>query len=384
MTVFWRCFLAAYFIQAMLAAGFLFPVVLSAEGYSMSAIGWAMALLNLTAIASRPLGGWATEKKGFKGCLMLSGALSLIATAALWLIPGLPGALTFRIVLGAVGGIAMVAVSTLQGLVIPEKQRGRLFAIMGIAYVIPQLTVIPVGEWLLDGGRTWLYLMLPMLLTLSASAVSRGLPAPEDLRDELDRSEPWGSWRECLSTPGTLAMIITLTSFSIMNSTTLQYLPLAIRGKGLSASLFFTVNAGTCVILRSFGTSIVDKIPRPILGTVCITIMASALTAALRASSQTGLALCAVAYGIGMGYGFPVMIALIPDVYPPRLMPKGSSMGMLAMDLGFALSPLAIGAISSSLGLERAMLSMAWAQYAIAPAGLLMWREALSKKAIEL
>ncbi len=377
--LFWRCFTGAYLIQAMLAVGFLYPVVLEKMGYSMGAIGVAMSLLNVSAIASRPIGGWATEKKGFGGCLLLSGAISVLATACLWLIPGLPGVISFRIGLGAVGGISMVAISTLQGLVIPESQRSRLFAILGVAYVLPQLTVIPAGEWLLNRDMASLYLLLPVGLTLAAAVAGRGLPQPSAVRTDGNGSD-WGSWTDCLRTPGIWAMVMTLASFSIMNSTTLQYLALPVREKGLSASLFFTVNAGTCVFLRVVGNSIAERIPRPVMGPLCITVMATALTGALRAESSCSLVLCAVGYGLGMGFGFPTMLALIPDVFPPRLMPKGSSIGMLAMDLGFALSPLAIGGLSSLLDMSGAMTAMAGAQFFLAPLSMLLWRLAKKQK----
>ena len=371
--LFWRCFTGAYLIQAMLAVGFLFPVVLSSQGYSIGAIGWSMSALNLAAVVSRPLGGWTTERWGFSGALFAAGALSLVVTALIWVIPGLPGMISFRAGLGMVGGVAMVAISTFQGLVIPEEKRGPLFAIMGIAYVLPQITVVPLGEWLLNRDMEISYLIIPAVLTVLAALMGRGLPSPESLRQDEEK-EDWGSWADCFGTTGVWAMILTLVSFSVLNSTTLQFLSLPVREKGLSASLFYTVNAVTCVALRVFGSELIKDVPRYLLGCVSITVMAVALTGALAADSSFTLILAAMGYGLGMGFGFPVMLALIPDVFPPRLMPKGSSVGMLSMDLGFALSPLIIGTLSAYFGTPGAMRAIAWAQLVIAPTALILWR----------
>lgn len=376
--LFWRCFTGAYLIQAMLAAGFLFPIILVARGYSIGAIGWSMSALNVAAILSRPIGGWATERWGFSGALMLAGALSIVATGLIWIVPGLSGMISFRAGLGMVGGIAMVAISTFQGLVIPESQRGPLFAILGIAYVLPQITVVPLGEWFLNRNLEVPYLLIPAMLTVAATVAGRGLPSPESLRQDKDRDD-WGGWGECLDTPGIWAMVLTLASFSILNSTTLQFLSLPVREKGLSVSLFYTVNATTCVVLRVFGSQLIKDIPRYLLGCISITVMALALTGALAADSSSTLVLAAVGYGCGMGFGFPVMLALIPDVFPPRLMPKGSSIGMLSMDLGFALSPLIIGALSGYLGTPGAMRAIAWAQLVIAPTALILWKISIKR-----
>lgn len=372
--LFWRCFTGAYLIQAMLAVGFLFPVVLSAQGYSIGAIGWSMSALNLAAILSRPAGGWVTEKWGFSGALLLAGVLSIAATGLMWLVPGLSGMISFRLGLGMAGGIAMVAISTFQGLVIPESQRGPLFAILGIAYVLPQITVIPVGEWLLNRHLDAQYLIIPALLTIVAALAGRGLPSPESLRED-EKKEDWGSWTDCLNTSGVWAMVLTLASFSVLNSTTLQYLSLPVREKGLSASLFYTVNASTCIALRIFGGSLIKDVPRYLLGCVSIMIMSIALICALQADTSLTLVLSAVGYACGMGFGFPVMLALIPDVFPPRLMPKGSSIGMLSMDLGFALSPLMIGALSTYFDTSGAMRTIALSQLVIAPSALILWRK---------
>ncbi|NCC97939.1 MAG: MFS transporter, partial [Synergistales bacterium] len=158
------------------------------------------------------------------------------------------------------------------------------------------------------------------------------------------------------------------------------FLSLPVREKGLPASLFYTVNAVTCIVLRVFGGQFIKNIPRYLLGCVSIMIMAVALTGALEANTSLTLTLSAVGYGCGMGFGFPVMLALIPDVFPPRLMPKGSSIGMLSMDLGFALSPLIIGALSVYLGTPGAMRAIAWGQLVIAPTALILWKISIKRK----
>lgn len=372
--LFIKCFSAAYMVQAMLAAGFMYPIVLRGNGFSMNTIGWAMALFNMAAIASRPFGGWATERYGFGKSLLIAGGLSVISTAAIWQITGFSGIVIFRIGLGIASSIGMVVVSTLQGLVIPEKLRGRLFAVMGMAYILPQLTIVPLSEWLLNADMDWIYLLLPMILMVGAALTGLKMPSPEILNgQDEDNDQEWGNWSECLKTPGTLPMVMTLATFALLNSSMLQYLPLEARERGLSASLFFMFNATTCIVFRTFGKSLMDIIPRPLLGGICTSVMALSLIMAMTADGPVGFALCAVSYGCGMGLGFPVMLALIPDVFPPKLMPKGSSLGMLAFDAGFLVSPIIIAQLSNLMSLGNALSCIAGIVLFLVPLNSIKW-----------
>ena len=56
-------------------------------------------------------------------------------------------------------------------------------------------------------------------------------------------------------------------------------------------------------------------------------------------------------FGISHGLNYPAVSALLPDVVPPRLMPKGASLFLLVHDLPPFLLPLFIGAAPASVGL---------------------------------
>lgn len=58
-------------------------------------------------------------------------------------------------------------------------------------------------------------------------------------------------------------------------------------------------------------------------------------------------------YGINMGMCFPIILALMPDIFPDRLRPKGISLCFFAIDLGFILSPFFLGYGGQIFGLAN-------------------------------
>jgi len=56
-----------------------------------------------------------------------------------------------------------------------------------------------------------------------------------------------------------------------------------------------------------------------------------------------------------MGIGFPTLLALVPDVFPFSLRPKGVAVSFFAMDLGWIVSPLLVGGLGELGGLMVAL-----------------------------
>jgi MFS family permease len=69
------------------------------------------------------------------------------------------------------------------------------------------------------------------------------------------------------------------------------------------------------------------------------------------ADSHTAFAFGGLVYGTFMGIGFPIILALAPDIFPPHLIPKGVSTGMLFMDAGFIIAPVFAGYLGQGFGL---------------------------------
>ena len=348
--------LVTFFINAFLTLFFLFPAALQRQAMPLSLIGWVMGVGSVGALLSRPIGSTMTETLGLiRSLLVLCLGLIVVSIPLIWARTFWP-LFFLRAAGGFLFGMAVVALTTYQAFAIPVKQRGSTFAWIGIAYVAPQLVVLPLAEWFVTRGRIDLYMGLAPLFALLTFLFALALPPPPAAADK-DRSPaapqetPWGSWADILVIPGFWALVLATFTFAMLNGTTLQYLPAFIKDQGLIASSFLVVNSATALTVRLFAYRLMDRLNRPRAIGLILTGMGTALFLLHWADSHAAFIAGGLLYGMFMGIGFPIILALAPDIFPPRLMPKGVSISMLAMDAGFVLAPIFAGYLGQRFGL---------------------------------
>lgn len=78
--------------------------------------------------------------------------------------------------------------------------------------------------------------------------------------------------------------------------------------------------------------------------------MSSLLLAASVSPTKQSLIGLGLFFGVGMGFGFPLNLALISDHAPTRLQPQAVSLGWFLMGLNFALVPLITGWLATLTG----------------------------------
>lgn len=348
--------LVTFFINAFLTLFFLFPAALQRQAMPLSLIGWVMGVASVGALLSRPIGSTVTETLGLiRSLLVLCLGLIVVSIPLIWVRTFWP-LFFLRAAGGFLFGMAVVALTTYQAFAIPVKQRGSTFAWIGIAYVAPQLVVLPAAEWFVTRGRIDLYMGLAPLFALLTFLFALALPHPpaaadNDLSPAAPSEAPWGSWADILAIPGFWPLVLATFTFAMLNGTTLQYLPVFIKDQGLIASSFLVVNSATALTVRLFAYRLMDRLNRPRAIGLILTGMGTALFLLHWADSHAAFIAGGLLYGMFMGIGFPIILALAPDIFPPRLTPKGVSTSMLAMDAGFILAPIVAGYLGQRFGL---------------------------------
>lgn len=369
--VFILCLLVTFFQQAYFSVFFMYPVMLRQQGHPFSTIGWLLSIFSIAATATRPLAGVLTERYGFRNTIIASAAAMLITAMPLLFLIDSSLIMLTRLLMGVSFSISMIAVSSYQSLAVPVETRGRLFGWIATAYVLPQVLLLPVWEYQIAHGHFISYLAFPPLLAILAGAVSFFLPKISRTDREKARARSadgqWGSWRELFALPPFWVLQLTAFLFAFLNSAALQYTPALLNTMGLSASFFMVSNASMAIALRVFTSQLLDRINRKAAIGFAIMVMGLGLQAVLMSGSNCALIFGGFFYGIGMGFGFPMILALMPDVVPPGLRPKGISVTFLAMDIGFILAPVVIGYGSEFLRLDSMMHIFGWFAAASGP-----------------
>ena len=359
-----------YVVQGYMALFFLYPLALSRQGVDLVRTGWLMSGFFLATTLVRPLGSLCAERLGVRRTLLLSGLGMGVASLGLVLPWGFPGILASRLLQGACYGVFMVGLTAYQALVIPPDIRGAAFALVSVGYVMPQITVVPGADFLLSRGWLGAYLMQAPLWGFACAASA--FLVPPGLARGRRSDEAWGSWKDLRGLRGLWPLLGSLLLFALVNATALQYLPSLSGEKGLSASRFIVGIALAALGVRLGGRRLMDSCPkRMTLMGGSVLLMGGMGLAALGAGSDGILLVCGLLYGVGMGFGFPVVLALIPDLIPPNLRPKGVALAFFAMDGGWILAPLLVGLLGKGLGLAGAIAPLMGA--GLAGGGAIWW-----------
>ncbi len=337
-------------------------------------IGWVLGMYYGANTLSRPLVGWLVEKFTFRTSLLGGGLTVFLTTAGLALAgDSVPGILFWRALTGLASSLYIVALTTYQTLAVPRERLGSSFALVSAGSIAPLISFVPLSEWLLHSGNGLLYIWLPPATALFCLALSIGFPLEENeaLRKSRDRR---GSYRELFALPAARILFLSQTLFSLTDAAMLS-LALLASDLGLVTSAFISANAAVSIALRVTCFRLLDRLPRMKIASLTLGLTSLALLLGSFAGSNLAFLLCGALFGVGMGIGFPLHLALIGDVSPPHLRAKTTSMVWFFMSLCFFVSPLIIGYLSDVIGIGKAFRTFALPLLIAAPImHLLLWK----------
>lgn len=361
--------LATYFIFCFTNVFYLFAVYMEKIGMPSGQTGFLVSAFYIATTLTRPLGGWLTEKIGthkslYLAILLAVGGSTLLAFSknSFFLI------LLSRVLSGVGFGCSLVALTTLQSLVVPDEIRGSAFAWTTIGSIASMFTILPVCEFLVHSGHYSLYLWTAPCLALAAGLVVSTLPHAEKRGGAGTSSHE--SWNSLFGTPGLKTLLLSGLFFAAPDAS-IVYLANLTASRGLVASFFMLSVSLTALAVRVFGRRLPDVVPRPRLVAPSITFMAGALFGATLVNSNIQLTLCGIAFGIGMGLGYPVLFSLVGDLVSPGLQAKGTALTYLSQDICWMGIPLVMGFFKPLLGLSGTFRVMAI--ISIASAVVIQW-----------
>jgi MFS family permease len=339
-------------LLAFLAVGAVIPVlpryVTGPLGAGDLAVGVVLGAFAATAVAARPLGGRAADRRGRRPVVLAGLALSALA-GVLYLLPlGVGGLVVARLVLGVGDGWLFTAALSWAVDLTPADRRGRTIAWFGMA-IWGGLSLGPViGEALLAAGdyaTVWAFAALaPAAAALVVLRVPdvHVVPAP-------------GAARSPLLHPAALRPGLVLFLLNVGYGTFAGFIVLHLAELGAGrGGLVFTAFATTVVVARLALAGLPDRLGPRVTGVGAGAAQATGL-ALIALTGGLELALAgAVVLGLGNSLSFPSLALLTTQRSSDA--ERGSAMGSLTafFDLGVGLgSPLA-GAVSAVAGYPAA------------------------------
>ena len=344
-------FLAYYGINCLSNVYFVFGPFYSESGASPRAVGLFLSIFYMAMIICRPLGSWTMERLGIRRALIGSSLISAAAAAGIALSLSDPAILLFfRAVSGISASVFIVATIAYQSMILDARTRGIGFALFTTGSMLPMATIVPLSEFLLKWGYTNYYLWLPVLVALICLAISLKV---RDIVAETKDKPVWGTYKNMLCCPGVKTLYITAFLMSLADGATLCAAALA-DDRGVPVSWFMISVAVAAVIIRTVGFRTMNNIPRILLAAPAAGLMGLSLFCLSFSSSWISFVLFGLIFGFGIGAGFPTDLSIIGDLLSIEYHPKATGSLLLAIDMGWVITPLIFGFISPLLGASGA------------------------------
>jgi len=354
--------MCSYFvIYGFLSVYYLLARFLEIRGLPSQTAGIVVSAFFGACTLARPFGGAVTERMGVRHTMIgasllciLGGSLFLFAEPHFMLLA------LCRILMGVGASLFLVALTTYQTFVIPEEVRGRFFALVSLGSVAPLFTTVPLCEFLLARGMFATYLGIAPFMGMCCFALSFSLPSLETFGVEYHRAQAWGSYAELFRTRGFPILLCSALLFALADSSVL-YLSNLLHQVGLEVSPFLAATAAGSISVRLFCQGVLQRYSRGMMMPPATAFMGIALLAAPHLSGPLSVGFCGLLFGMGMGIGFPTLFALVADLVPGKLRPKGTSMVYFSLDASWVLLPLFMGFASPGMGQTNAFHLLALA-----------------------
>ena len=367
-------FLLTLGIYGVLSTNFVLPSLLVKLEFPRWQVGLLMSVFYFGATLARPLGGYLSEKFGTRRKIFMSAAAGAVLSLGFAVID-FKVLLVSRFLVGAAYSVIYVALMAYQGRAIPAESRGTVFSYLCLASISPQFLVMPLSELCIDHGAVKTYMLFSAVMLAVLAVYALRVPLEAEASGEKS-TEEWGTWGEVLNRRDTWALLMSTFVLSFTGTACVQYVPNLVRSFGLKGTLFTWSFTVVVIFIRMFVSgrllSVWDR--RTALCFWCFVETLSMLVAAV-SSGVIGFAVSGILFGISHGLDFPAISALVPDVIPPRLLPKGSVLYLLSNDLPPILLPLILGAVPESVGMKGVLSGIGIAALVLWPfIYWVMWR----------
>lgn len=337
--------------NSYIAVFYSFEQWLGNLGISPNWRGVLLSSLFAMVLLCRPLASFLLLKRGKLFPLLLSITASSCVMLAY---PYVRGEHIIGIIwlLRVIQGIALAVYSSCVVAVlvscIPKGQSARGFALFSLTMLLPYSIIPALSERILPllGGEPHLF-ALTAVLGLPALAMLIPL-APRLKRPEMPSSgENSISGRalwQAVSHSGLFFVYLACLTFSIMTVLAIFFMKGLCSVTGAQPAWFFSTYTVTIILVRLFGSSRLDTLPRYRVITLCCGVLACCMLGLAWGPLWAFIPITCL-YGLGLGMLYPLLAAAVYDRSTPTTRSINSNVMMSTFDASGMLGPLLGGLV---------------------------------------
>jgi MFS family permease len=347
-----------------------FPGYLHDLGADEIQIGILVGVTAVASIAIRPWIGTAMDVRGRRR-VILFGSFLHVAVLGLYLtVTALgPWVYIIRILHGLASAMLFTSLFTYAADVVPASRRTQGIAIFGISGLMPIGLGGLLGDFILSvGDFTTLFATAVGLAVASLFLV---IPLKEIQSNEAGgaRRGFWVALRQRDLMPLWLAAMV----FSLSLATFFTFLKTFVIETGIgSVGLFFAVYTGTAIGLRLVAADLPDRIGQKRVMFPAFGMMVAGFIVLSTADGVGDMAVAGFLNGVGHGYVFPIMFAMVVTRARPSERGSASAIFTAVFDVGTLIGGPLFG-LAIRLGDYRAMWLLAAGVVAVGAVVFARW-----------
>jgi MFS family permease len=335
------------------------PLFAAMLGASDILLGLVVSVSTLTGIVVKPIVGFLSDRQGRRIWLLISAGLFIIMPFAYLVVRTPEELFALRLVHGLAtaifGPVSLALVAEMAG-----RRRATRLGVFGLARSVGYLLAPVSAAFLLTHMSPQLLFMLTGIIAAIALLALEGGKAghmaakaghghsPRDLFASFAAALNSASRRPAIWVAGSLEMMVNMAAYAVKAFLPLHILAASQSGHALIlAGLFFTVQEGAHMLMRTPGGMVADRYGRLTVIGIGVLVMAGGLFA-LPWLQGDMVMLGAVALGAAQGLVFPASLAFVADQSATGM---GTGMGLYGAmrNLGKVLGPV-MGGIIMTVG----------------------------------
>jgi len=373
---FWLLFGSTFALNVSSNLFVLYPLQLVALGASATVIGAIIGAWSVASLAARPISGPLIDRYGRRNVAARLLAVDTLVVALYMPIHSIGWHIyAVRALHGAIEGTARVALFALLYDLLPRGREGTAMATFSLCGMGPAAVAPYCGELLIRRLGFGGFFAAAIAVTAASSLMVAMIPA-----DVRPHSQPHPapvprdsrSYAQLFADPGLMPLWIVTVLFSLSISPRLSFVaPFAYQRGITQVGTYFAIYAVLGMSVRLFSGPVMDRVGLERMLPPSMMVLAAGI-AMIGATGHFGmLDLAAAVGGIGHGYLYPALSAMV--IARTEIGATGRSSGIYQSlyDVGSMVGPYALGAIAGASGyapmfVVAGMLSLAGAIYFIA------------------
>lgn len=315
-------------------------------GATTTQVGLLMGVLTISSMLVRPYIGKRSDRMGRKP-LMLIGAADFVAVTLLYMVAHNLAALAVLLAFHGVGVACFHTASlTYVGDISPAAERGKSMSWFQASFNVAIMVAPLAGAFLRDRvGYDAVYGTAAVLA--GASLVVLLFIAESKVRAVVRSVRPGRVAQRRLLAVACVAAFAGTVTLGAAES----FLALFAQSKGIPHfAVFFTISAGTLILLRFAAGSLPDRIGRRLMITLALAVLGASMFVLAPAGSLLVLCIAALVHGVGFAYHAPTISALLADRVPAEELGAAFGIYTSAFEGGVAFGSIVMGPVAGALG----------------------------------